>query len=86
MLCFRMPNQMHCPAGKAQDTAQQAADALKVKALVDAIMANAVQKHDSVRDAPCPSTGDPVNSPNVPAVDHPPATLQVLLWHPIGCS
>ena len=82
---YRMPDHMHCPAGTLQVSMQQAADALKVRALVDTIMARAVQQHDSGTGAPCRSTGDAMDRSDAATIATPPLPSQVALRHLIGC-
>lgn len=72
-----------CPAGRAQDKAQQAADALKLQAAKESLKAGvsvaertAVQDTDKVT-ALYRDNGDPVARPAAPAFARPPPSSQV---------
>ena len=90
--CAARPNNVRCPAGNAQDSAQQAADALRLKQAKETLRAAASEAERTVlqdtervtsiyRD-----TGDTIERPAAPAFARPPPPSQVppvhyLRWH-----
>ena len=82
--CAAMPAHVRCPAGNVQDSAQQAADALRLKQAKETRRAAASEAERTVvqdtekvtsiyRD-----TGDTIERPAAPAFARPPPPSQVL--------